>query len=127
MIEVRLFPQKGRGIAATEMIPKDTLIEVAPASSFPAEQRSLINQTAMSERYFVIPSEYEKSTNVDGHFVFGLSSLCNHSENPNAYVNWVKDEVGLWAHLIARKDIQPGEEILIFYTNIDESSFVLSQ
>lgn len=61
---------------------------------------------------------------MDGHIVFGFSSLCNHSENPNACIKWTKDEIGLWAHLIALKDIQPEEEILVFYTNIDEYSLV---
>mgnify|MGYP006312620747 CR=1 FL=1 len=120
MIEVKLFPKKGRGIVATQLIPKETLIEIAPVGSFPAEQRPLMSETEVFEYYFVIPSEYEKSKKVGGHIAFGLSSLCNHSETPNAYINWVKDEIGLWAHLIASKDIQAGEEVFVFYTNIDE-------
>ena len=122
MIEVKLFPKKGRGIAATKLIPKETIIEVAPVASFPAEQMPLINKTEVFKYYFVIPSEYEKSENVGGHIVFGLSSLCNHSETPNAYINWVKNEIGLWARLIASKDIQVGEEIFLLYTNINEYS-----
>ncbi|MDY6784392.1 MAG: SET domain-containing protein-lysine N-methyltransferase [Cyanobacteriota bacterium] len=122
MIEVKLFPKKGRGTVATQPISKETLIEVAPVGSFPANQRPTLNETEVFEYYFVIPSEYENSKKVGGHIVFGLSSLCNHSENPNAYINWVKDEIGLWAHLIALKDIQLGEEVFVFYTNIDEYS-----
>ncbi|MDY6805100.1 MAG: SET domain-containing protein-lysine N-methyltransferase [Cyanobacteriota bacterium] len=122
MIEVKLFPKKGRGIAATKLIPKETIIEVAPVGSFPAEEMALINKTEVFKYYFVIPSEYEKSQNVGGHIVFGLSSLCNHSQTPNAYINWVKNEIGLWAHLIASKDIKAGEEVFLLYTNIDEYS-----
>lgn len=120
MIEVKFFPKKGRGILATKPIPKETLIETAPVASFPTEQWQLISKTKMFDYCFVIPSEYEKSQNVGGYIAFGLSSLCNHSETPNAYINWIKDEIGLWAHLIASKNIQPGEEVLLFYTNINE-------
>jgi hypothetical protein len=120
MIRVKYFPKKGRGIVATKLILKETLIEVAPVGSFPAEQRPLMNKTEVFEYYFVIPAEYKNSKNVGGHIVFGLSSLCNHSETPNAYIKWVQDEIGLWAHLIASKDIQPEEEVFVFYTNIDE-------
>jgi SET domain-containing protein len=120
MIEVKYFPKKGRGIVATKPISKDTVIEVAPVGSFPAAQRPLMSNTEVFEYYFVILAEYEKSKNVGGHIVFGLSSLCNHSETPNAHIQWVKDEIGLWAHLIATKDIQPEEEVFVFYTNIDE-------
>ena len=120
MIRVKYFPKKGRGIVATELISKETLIEVAPVGSFPAKQRPLMNKTEVFEYYFVIPAEYKNSKNVGGHIVFGLSSLCNHSETPNAYIKWVKNEIGLWAHLVASKDIQLDEEVVVFYTNIDE-------
>lgn len=120
MIEVKLLPQKGRGIVASQIIPKETLIEIAPVVSFPTEQRLLINKTEVFKYCFTIPSEYQKSKDVNGYIVFGLMSFCNHSETPNAYINWVKDEIGLWAHLIASKDIEPGEEVFLFYTNIDE-------
>jgi len=123
MIEVKLFPQKGRGIVATKLITQETLIEVAPAGSFPAEQWQLMSQTELFKYCFVIPTEYEKSPQMGGYIVFGFSSLCNHSETPNAYIKWVKNEMGLWAYLIALKDIQPEEEVFLFYTNIDEYSF----
>ncbi|MBT9317751.1 SET domain-containing protein, partial [Leptothoe spongobia] len=57
---------------------------------------------------------------VKGYFVFGLASFCNHTEEPNSYVDWVENEVGLWSHLITKKDIKQGEEVTVFYTNIDE-------
>lgn len=52
--------------------------------------------------------------------MFGLASFCNHAEKPNARVEWVENEVGLWSHLIAQKDIEVNEEVTLFYTNIDE-------
>lgn len=56
------------------------------------------------------------------YLVFGLASFCNHAEKPNASVKWVENEIGLWSHLIAQKDIKEGEEVTLFYTNIDEYS-----
>ena len=58
-----------------------------------------------------------------GYLVFGLASLCNHQEKPNAKVNWIENTIGLWSHLIENntlKDINKGEEVTLFYTNIDE-------
>lgn len=120
MIQVKQFPKKCRGIVATKMIAKETEIEVSPTVSFSAAQRDIIDKTELQKYYFVIHSEYETNPKVGGHIVFGLSSLCNHSETPNAYINWVKDEMGLWAHLIALQDIQAGDEVCLYYTNIDE-------
>ncbi len=120
MIEVVQIPGKGRGTKASEAIAKGTLIEVAPAGIFPADQRPIINQTEIFEYYFVRPPEYGESKHVPGYVVFGLSSLSNHSELPNARVDWVHDDIGWWAHLVAISDISKGDEVTVFYTNIDE-------
>ena len=114
-------PEKEKGVVAKKLLPKGTLIEAAPVSSFPVEEWTIIKKTEIFKYCFVLPKEYrENNQNADGYIVFGLSSFCNHSENPNAYIKWTQDEVGLWAHLIALADIQPEEEVLVFYTNIDE-------
>lgn len=120
MMEVQMIPGKGRGTIATEAIAQGTVIEIAAVGAFPAEQRETIDQTAIFEYYFVRPPEYGQGKYVPGYVVFGMSSLSNHTEHPNARVEWVEDEVGLWAHLVAIKDIARGEEVTVFYTNIDE-------
>lgn len=120
MIQVKFFPGKGRGIVATKLITKETKIEIAPVASVPAKQIPLIDKTDLFPYYFVIASEYQKNDDLDGHIVFGLSSLCNHSETPNAYINWIRNEMGLWAHLIALKDIHPGDEVCLLYANIEK-------
>ena len=123
MIDIKIFPKKGRGVVATEFIAKGTLIEKVPVVSFPAEQRLILDKTEVFKYYFVIPSEYDKTKEVGGYLVFGLASFCNHSETPNTHINWVEDERGLWAELIASQDIEAGKECLLFYTNINEYSF----
>ncbi len=123
MIEVRHIPQKGRGLIAVQPIYAGTLIEVAPVASFRAEERAIIDKTSVFPYYFIQPSEYGHSQESRGHFVFGVVSLCNHADEPNACVKWVENEVGLWTHLVALKDIEPGEEVTMYYTNVDEYSF----
>lgn len=120
MIKVKKVQNKGRGIFATEDIPKGTLIEVAPSVVLPPEQLQILNDTKVLDYYFVQPSEYGTTKNIKGYFVLGLASLCNHAEEPNSYVEWIEDEVGVWSHLIAQKDIKNGEEVTLFYTNINE-------
>ncbi|MGB3513904.1 MAG: SET domain-containing protein-lysine N-methyltransferase [Microcoleaceae cyanobacterium] len=120
MIEVKKIPNKGRGIIATKYIPKGTLLEVAPVEVFPFEAKQSINETEVFKYYFVQPSEYGQSKDVKRYLIFGLASLCNHAEKPNVRVEWIENEIGLWSHLIALKDINKSEEITLFYTNIDE-------
>ncbi|EGJ33737.1 MULTISPECIES: SET domain-containing protein-lysine N-methyltransferase [Moorena] len=120
MIEVNKIPNKGRGIIATQDIPQGTLIEVAPVGIFSINKIPNINETEIFKYYFVKPLEYGKSKNVTGYLVFGLASLCNHAENPNARVDWIEDKIGLWSHLIADKNINKSQEVTLFYTNIDE-------
>lgn len=122
MIEVKQFEQKGRGIVATEPISKGMLIESAPVAIFPPEEWEVMEPTAIFKYCFVRPSEYDGQRTENGYIVFGLSSLCNHSQEPNAHIQWIENENGLWANLTAVSDIPIGEEVVIFYTNIDKYS-----
>lgn len=122
MIEVQNIPGKGRGVVATKTIPAGTVIEVAPVSAVPAQQRLLIKPTEVFKYIFVRPLEYSKSQSAQGYLLFGLASFCSHHENPNAYINWIQDEVGLWSNLVTHKEIKSGEEVTLLYTNIDEYS-----
>ncbi|MGV6808516.1 MAG: SET domain-containing protein-lysine N-methyltransferase [bacterium] len=123
ILAVRNIPDKGRGLVSLDFVTAGTLIEVAPTAKFHGNERSIIDQTSVSVYYFVRPNEYQHSKNVDGYLVFGLVSLCNHSDTPNVRIEWVENETGLWSHLITTQDIQAGEEVTMYYTNIDEYSF----
>ncbi len=120
MIKVIKIPHKGRGIIATQDVHQGTQLEVAPVSILPKEQVPSINKTEIFKYYFVQPLEYEKSNHTKAYLVFGLASLCNHADNPNAHIEWTEDDIGLWSHLLAKRDIEKGEEVTLFYTNIDE-------
>ncbi|WP_353932229.1 SET domain-containing protein-lysine N-methyltransferase [Okeanomitos corallinicola TIOX110] len=121
MIQVNIIPNKGRGIIATQDISKGTLLEIAAVSIIPSEIRKSVQPKIEVFKYlFVQPSEYKGSKESNAYLVFGLASLCNHNREPNSFIDWVENEIGIWSHLIAQKDIRKGEEITLFYTNIDE-------
>ena len=120
MIEIQTIPRKGRGVVSRQKILDKTLIESSPASVIPPEQIHSIDKTEVFQYYFVRPDEYARHHISRGYLVFGLASLCNHSDEPNAQVHWVENEVGLWCHLVAQRDIHPNEEITLFYTNFEQ-------
>ncbi|MCI5117859.1 MAG: SET domain-containing protein-lysine N-methyltransferase [Candidatus Electrothrix sp. AW2] len=121
MVKVEQIPGKGRGIIAARVIPQNTVIENAPAVALPSEQLEGIRETAIWQYCFVRPTEYNTRKNcARGYLVFGLSSLTNHSDHPNAKVEWYEDSAGFRAELIALRDIQPGEEVTMYYTNIND-------
>jgi len=115
---------KGRGTVAIQPIPKGTLIERAPAATFPAAEREIVDKTLLGDYYFVPPADYRPDHKfVEGHLVLGLCSISNHTQDPNARMIWTEDECGTWGELTATRDIAEGEEVTIFYTNIDEYPF----
>lgn len=120
MIELAQIPGKGRGVMALRGIQQGQVLEHAPASRFSADDRQAVNRTAVFEHYFVLPSEYRLGRWVPGYIVFGLTSICNHAEDPNATVRWRENGLGLWADLEAIREIAAGEEVTVYYTNIDE-------
>ncbi len=120
IIEVKEFPNKGRGVVVTKKVTKGETLERAPISSFPAEQRSKVNSTQIFEHYFVDAEQYKSSKNGPGYIVYGLISIVNHSPEPNAEVEWQLDGEEGWATLRLLKDLKDGEEVTIAYTNVDE-------
>ena len=125
MIKVDHVKEKGRGIIATEIIKKKQVIETSPTHSFSKNHRQFIDKTNLFAYYFVMPSEYQKKTKAnkeDAYMVFGLSSFCNHSEDPNAKIHWFKNETGVWISLISIKNIAVNEEVTMSYANIEDYS-----
>ena len=120
MLKICHIPPKGRGVIATQPILAGTVVEIAPVRSFPAKDRPIVDQTDIFEYYFVKPSAYQQSKEVGGHLIFGLATFCNHADEPNVKIEWYQDDLGEWAHLVALNDIVAGEEVTLYYTNVDE-------
>ncbi|EKU99857.1 SET domain-containing protein [Leptolyngbya sp. PCC 7375] len=123
LLAIESIASKGRGVVTTKAIAANTVLEIAPVASFPSTERKIIDTTQIAKYYFVQPEAYQYNNEVDGHFVFGLASLCNHDSTPNSKIEWVTDELGLWSHLTSIQDIASGEEVTLYYTNIDEYTF----
>lgn len=107
MFEVRSSARHGRGLFATEPIPRDTLLMHAPVLLISAEQREALQATIVDDYV------YEWDDDGTAALVLGVSSMCNHAEDPNAYL-WLVPE-GPSAELVALVDIAPGEEITVSY------------
>lgn len=121
MFRLSKVPGKGRGLLADRPIAAGTCLERAPAVRLPPEDRARLDRSGFFAYYFADPREFGAGRH--GALVaFGQLTFCNHADNPNAEVRWEEDAVGLWAQLVALRNIAIDEEITLFYTNIAEYS-----
>lgn len=107
MFEVRESPVAGRGLFATKRIAADTLLMEAPVLVVPAEQRAALRETLVDDYV------YEWDDDGAAGLVLGVSSMCNHSPDPNAYLWLVPDTES--AELWTIKPVRKGEEITVSY------------
>ena len=106
-VQVATSAVAGRGLFATEPIAADTLVMEAPLLLIPAEQRAALQATLVDDYV------YEWDETGTAALVLGVSSMCNHDDDPNAFLWLVPD--GLIAQLFALRDIEAGEEITVSY------------
>ncbi|MFK4719325.1 hypothetical protein ABIE89_000425 [Bradyrhizobium niftali] len=116
---VRTVPRKGRGVFANMAFQTGDVIERAPTWGFDHAAAELLDRTGLLEYYFV-RQERNKTEPLTGYVVFGLSSLMNHSSNPNAERVWADKESGTWVSIVAIKDIAVDEEITHRYINLSD-------
>jgi uncharacterized protein len=107
MLEVGPSPRGGRGVFATEAIDADVLLMRAAILLVPAEQRAHL-QTTVVDDYV-----YEWDGEGTAALVLGISSMCNHDPDPNAFLWLVTDDVT--AELWSTRPIAVGEEITVSY------------
>ena len=122
MFRLAKIAGKGRGLLAARAIGAGTVIERAPAVRLSPADRAALGRTVLFPYCFADPASYRRDGGAghDGLLAFGALTFCNHAANPNAAVRWESDALGLWAELTALRDIAEGQEITLFYTNIDE-------
>ncbi|MEH2110604.1 SET domain-containing protein [Nostoc sp.] len=97
---------KGRGVFAQKRFLKGELIERVPVVVIPAEQVEFLDKTILDNYYY----DWEDKA---AAIALGLSSLINHSYDPNSY--YVKKFADRELDLIAYRDIEAGEEITANY------------
>ena len=105
---------KGRVVEAVEDVVEGQVLESSPAVELSADDRRVIDGTALFPYYFVRPDRRGV------YIIFGLASFCSHSEEPNAAVEWRRTGAGLWADLTATRPIAVGEEVTLRYLNIEK-------
>lgn len=111
MIEVKDAGKKGRGIFATQAIPRGTVIEKSPYISIPSEDFEDLMTTVIRHYWFYVRGG--KRTNPSCAIGLGHTSLYNHSKNPNA--EWHILPRSKTIKITTLRDIRKGQEITINY------------
>lgn len=119
-VRVQQIPGKGRGVVAISPIAKDAIVLCDAVERYSGEAARALRHHPLYYHLFVDPLNYGRTESCDLLWAIGAISVVNHSDRPNCSVCWKVTPYGEWALLLADKDILPGEEILISYTNIDE-------
>lgn len=105
-----LIPGKGRGVLAQRAFMPGDLIETAPTVELSVPDCQTLETTPLGDYYFAHPE------NIDaGCLIFGLTSFLNHSDAPNAQIEWRHDETGWRIDLYAIAEIPEGAEITRTY------------
>jgi SET domain-containing protein len=107
MIEIRRTARKGRGVFATESILAGTVIARCPVLVCSPADTGAISRTRLGEYQFRWADKRQSC------IAFGVVSLCNHDEAPNAEL--VPDSASETLALVASRAIEPGEEVTIRY------------
>ena len=111
-IEIKLTPNKGRGVFAKKKFSKDEIIESCQIITFSEADADRIETTYLSNYWFA----WKENATEYGAFCLGNGALFNHSGEPNARV--FKDFDHNLIHFIATKEIPVGEEITFRYGTV---------
>jgi len=106
-IKIDTSPGKGLGVFATEKIYKNEIIEECPVFGI-GELSNDANKIFHDYKFSYPKSRYEENV-----ISWGYGSLYNHSENPNC--DWDTHSKQKGFKFFALRDIEPGEEICIYY------------
>jgi len=106
---------KGRGVVATENISKGEIIEVCPVVEISQNEKEFIeNKSEILKFYYLIQEDLKRCC-----LMLGYGSIYNHSQNPNADIEYEEDNSQKHLQFRALKDITKGEEIVYDYEFTD--------
>ncbi len=111
-IYVDKSPVHGWGVFASEKIYKDEIIEECPILSLPITKGEY--SSVLLDYRFNFPSGQDWSEQV---LALGYGSLYNHSDDANAF--WYSDNEKRTFIFVAKRDIEPGEEIFTYYGDVN--------
>jgi SET domain-containing protein len=128
VFEIKLASEtKGRGMFATQFIPKDTLLDVAHLILVrEKEYWDKVQNTVLAKYVFQWeePEEPEPDSETSA-IAMSPFEFCNHSFCPN--VTYHMDYETKTIHFMSIRDIQPGEEMLIEYNDPENIWFDIEE
>lgn len=104
--------EKSRCLVAAEPIAAGTTLEISPTVALSAEDCRHIDESVLYNYYFEYITERGEKIWL---MVMGLTSLCNHADEPNAVKNFIETPVGVLCELRTLRNIAVGEEITLNY------------
>ncbi len=106
-VEVKVTPNRGRGVFALKNFTKNEIIESAPVLRLTPKERKHAAKTLLN--FYMYPWKSTRSASV----VLGYGSLYNHSFDPNA--DWKQNFKTKTMVYRALRPIKKGEEIVVNY------------
>ncbi|QRV86614.1 cytidine and deoxycytidylate deaminase zinc-binding region protein [Ceratobasidium sp. AG-Ba] len=108
---------KGRGVFATSAIPAREVVEISPVLLFTPEEYVYAKLTII-DHYTFVWNDVGRSQMA---LPLGLGSIFNHSRNPN--ISYRLDKHLNVIEYATTRQIQPGEELCIYYASDDKLWF----
>ncbi len=108
---------KGRGVFASQHIPKGTVVEVSPVLILtPEEVTRHTSQTVLQHYTYYWPNPCDPRGPQTQAIALGLGSMFNHS-TLHQNIIWSRDITAETITYTAHRDIQAAEELCISYGN----------
>jgi len=102
---------KGRGVVAVEKIKKGEIIETCPIIEISEKEKQFVeSQSDVLKYYYLIQEDLKRCC-----IMLGYGSVYNHSQNPNADIDYPDEKSEKYLQFVALRDIKPGEEIVYDY------------
>lgn len=115
--------ERGHGVFCASDIEEGEVIEISPAILLDEKETAHADKTILYDYKFKIDTLSKKQRALfriedpkkSCCVVMGVTSFCNHSENPNADIFWEEDEGAIYHYLEATRDIPKNTEICTNY------------
>lgn len=120
MIKVQMFKDMGRGIVATQGIPKNTVIMECEILVLSESDTKVVNQTDL--QYYTF-----KYNETQDCLVLGLGEIFNHDDTPNVNYQLVEKDGRKMMVFTTIRDIYRQDQLFIDYTEdvkVDTSGYI---
>ncbi len=110
-VKVVNIKDKGRGVLAVKNIKAGEVVEVCPIIFLSDKEVDFLRKDSDVLRFYYLEQYAIKRFCL----MLGYGSLYNHSQNPNADIEYSEDNLEDFVSVKAIKDIKAGEEIVFDY------------